>query len=104
MQGNESKWRKISQELGFWDTSKARSIQERQAEIIIQWLKELNLPAYDILEVGCGNGYLATLIVRQFKRKKIPFSYQLTDLLPECLEKSKLTLGELAQLPEVTFS
>ena len=104
MKGDVSKWRAISKKLKYWDTEKARKIQELESRKIIQWLLELELSKYHILEIGCGNGYLGYLIISALRKHKIPFSYQFTDLLSECLDKAKVNLKELSTLPEIIFN
>lgn len=102
MQGDLSKWLKIGQELNYWDSQKAKAIQQKEAEIISHWLKGLNLPSLDILEVGCGNGFLGKLIIQDLIKQKKKFSYCFTDLIPECLNKTKVTLGRFGKLPQVS--
>ena len=95
MRGDISKWRAISKKFKYWDTEKARKIQRRESQKIIQWLLDLRLSKYQILEVGCGNGYLGSLIISVLHKHKLVVTYQFTDLVEECLKKTEKQLGKL---------
>lgn len=98
------KWRKVSQDNQFWNSKKARSVQHRESEVIIKYLTSLNLSRYDILEIGCGNGYVGLCICRYFKENDIKFTYHFTDLLDECVHKTQETLESFKLKDAITCS
>jgi len=96
-------WGKISEQNSHWNSNKARKIQEKEARIIIKWLRDLKLLNYNILEVGCGNGYVGLKISDYFLKEKIEFKYYLTDLIPNCIEKTKENFANLKAHEPVRF-
>ena len=80
MKGDVAKWQLTLQRDKIWDTPHHRKIKS-EAKIILKWLLDLDLAKYEILEIGCGNGYVAKIIIDEFQRNNIEFTYQLTDLL-----------------------
>ncbi|MFA6527988.1 MAG: methyltransferase domain-containing protein [Candidatus Gracilibacteria bacterium] len=96
-------WGKISEQNDHWNSNKAKKIQEKESQVIIKWLKDLNLLNYNILEVGCGNGYVGLKISDYFLKEGIKFEYYLTDLIPNCLEKAKENFADLTSRGSVKF-
>jgi len=103
MKGNISKWKAISRKLKYWDSGKARKIQELESRKVIQWLIELKLSEYHILEIGCGNGYLGFLIISALRKHKLAVTYQFTDLVEECLKRTEKRLGKLSDKQGVSL-
>jgi predicted O-methyltransferase YrrM len=101
--GDASKWKKQFDDFKAWDTPRQRSVQEREARVIVSWLVGLKAPRYDILEIGCGNGLVGKRIIEGLIAAGADFSYCFSDLLPQCLETSRLTLGEAARDPRISF-
>ncbi|HEY4506280.1 MAG TPA: class I SAM-dependent methyltransferase [Candidatus Paceibacterota bacterium] len=92
MQGDEIKWEHDFVKLKHWDSVKQRGVQEKEAEIISNWIIDLGFPYYKILEVGCGNGYLGKCIIDKLSKRNIKFLYHFSDLLPVCINLAKETL------------
>lgn len=103
MKGNISEWKAISERLKYWNTEKARKIQSLESQKIVQWLIDLKLSRYQILELGCGSGYLGYLIISAFHESNRTFSYCFTDLLSECLNRARRNLKEYSNLPGIFF-
>jgi 2-polyprenyl-3-methyl-5-hydroxy-6-metoxy-1,4-benzoquinol methylase len=87
----------ISLQQSFWNSWNALhreraidSVSARQAEVVCRWLDRLGGKELDILEVGCGAGWLCPRLVR-FGRLTA------TDLSDEVLARAQ------HRLPEVTF-
>lgn len=105
MQGDSIKWRKDFDAFDRWDSPQQRSVQKKEADVILKWLLELSRGHYAITEIGCGNGYVGSLIVQGLAAAGKPLSYRFTDILPECIECSKETVRRMVGLdPRVAFS
>ncbi|EKD48012.1 MAG: hypothetical protein ACD_65C00165G0001 [uncultured bacterium] len=92
MHGDKQKWLEAFIKHHRWDGDKAKKIQELEARNICKWLLDLDLQKYDVLEIGCGNGYLGKMIIKELADKKKVFTYHFTDLLEECIDTTKKTL------------
>ena|SRR3989339_27056 len=103
MHSELKKWEETSKENQYWDSVKMRKIQEKEAKLMIKWLKKLNRGNYRITEVGCGNGYLGLKICEFLTEENKEFSYCLTDLVPECIEKAKKTFADFNKKEDVDF-
>ena len=104
MKGDIKKWQLTLQRDKIWDTPHHRKIQKSEAAVILKWLIDLDLAKYEILEIGCGNGYVAKIIIDEFQRNNIEFTYQLTDLLPECIDRAKEELATIKHGNNISFS
>lgn len=104
MTQQEKQWETISKQNSYWDSEKAKKIQKTESRIIIKWLKDLKLPRYDILEIGCGNGYVGREIADWLLSEGLEFTYHLTDLLPTCLEKTKENFSDFAARDKIKYS
>ena len=104
MQNEQQKWEKASRENNYWDSAKARKIQKAESKIIIKFLKKLKLQKYNILEIGCGNGYVGHEIIKWLLKENLDFTYHFTDLLPSCLEKTKKNLLDLNIADKIKYS
>lgn len=87
--GDSDKWKGEYVRFGGWNTQRQRRIQEKEARLIFKWLIELNLSRYDILEIGCGNGYVGIRVAELLTEKAVPFCYHFTDLLPQCVAQTR---------------
>jgi len=103
MKGDVSKWENVSKREQYWNIGRARKIQELESQKIIQWLIDLKLSKYQILEVGCGNGYLGYLIISALRERSFPVSYQFTDLVEECLKRTEKRLRKLSDGQGISF-
>lgn len=104
MQGDSIKWRKDFDTFERWDSPQQRNVQKKEADVILRWLCALNREHYAITEIGCGNGYVGSLIVQGLIASGKSFSYQFTDLLPECIDSTKETTHQMVGSdPRVTF-
>ncbi|PJO48156.1 class I SAM-dependent methyltransferase [Brucella pituitosa] len=96
----------IEQQQQFWDDWNARTrererpeISNRQAEVVLGWLRELKRKDLNILEVGCGSGW--------FCNELSPFGkVHGTDLSVNVLQRSQkkwphvqFTAGDFFNLP-----
>lgn len=102
--GAKQKWGLAFEKHKQWNGSRARKIQKKEAEIIIKWLKDLDLPRYQILEIGCGNGYLGEIIIKELLKEKIQFTYHFTDLLPQCINLTRKNLEYISIKNNVEFN
>lgn len=96
----------IARQQQFWDDWNARTrehelteISNRQAEVVLSWLKSLNRKDLNILEVGCGTGWFCNEL-SQFG------NVHGTDLAENVLQRSqqkwphvKFTAGDFFELP-----
>lgn len=86
----------LQTQAGYWNTwNQSRHgdpglVSRRQAEVVISWIRSLGRTDLDILDVGCGAGWLEPALV--------PFGrVTATDLADEWVERARL------DLPQVTF-
>lgn len=98
------KWLESSKRFSGWDTSKQRDVQQEEANLTAKWLLALKLPQYDILEIGCGNGFFGKILIEKLLAAGAPFTYHFTDFLPECLDKAKDTTRALGVSEKLSFS
>lgn len=89
MEGNKQKWATSFERFEGWNTPWQRRVQEQEARLILSFLLGLQLPRYDILEIGCGNGYLGSIIAHTLLEKSVPFSYHFSDLIDECVGQAR---------------
>lgn len=104
MEGNVRKWKKAFREHNKWNGRSARRVQKLEAKIILKWLTKLDRAEYRILEIGCGNGLVGRTIIEGLKKSGKVFSYHFTDLLNECIELTKKTIGNLEQESDIKLS
>ncbi len=104
MKNDIQKWRTLFESYNAWDDKRARRVQGIESKVILRWLLDLKLPKYEILEVGCGNGYMGSLISSYFLKHNIDFKYHFTDLLPECIETTKKNLSSFPNQSLLRFS
>ncbi len=83
------KWVENYYKHNYWNSSKSRGVQEKESQVIINWLLALKRQHYNILEVGCGNGYVGALISQALQNNGLSVNYHATDLIPECIEQTK---------------
>ena len=55
------------------------------------------------MEIGCGNGLLGKLIIKDLVKQKKDFSYCFTDLVTDCLKKTEKNVGKFSKLVQVSF-
>ena len=103
-QGDPHKWREFFHRDEKWDTKTSRKIHIKEAAQILKWLLALDLPKYNILEIGCGNGNIAKIVIDELERRGLDFTYHLTDLVPECLEFTKKRLQNVKDPKKLKFS
>ncbi len=101
--GDIKKWQKLSTDFGSWNTPRQRRVQEKEAAVIISYLDSLRLDHYDILEIGCGNGYVARCIITHLMMHRKKFSYTCTDLIQESLNMAKKTLEDFLPHEPISF-
>ncbi|GMU73918.1 MAG: hypothetical protein AMXMBFR44_1170 [Candidatus Campbellbacteria bacterium] len=87
--GEVDVWEKEYVRFEGWNTLRQRRIQKKEARLIARWLIAQQLPHYDILEIGCGNGYVGICVIKILKEHAMSFSYHFTDLLPRCIERTR---------------
>ncbi len=103
MRGNVEKWREAFVQEAGWDNSTYRTIQAAEFDHVLNWILELNLDRYDILELGCGNGLLAYLICDRLLKSGTDFSYRVTDLLPEAVEATRKRFQGFPEIDRIAF-
>lgn len=98
------KWKQAFKDYAGFDSDKSRQVQQMESQIIIKWLGDLKLPRYDILEVGCGNGYLGFLISSWLLENERDFLYHFTDLLPEAIELTRKVASAFPKPASLKFN
>lgn len=101
--GDVYKWRDAFAHFDAWDTPRQRKVQEQEARVITRWLIDLRLPRYDILEIGSGNGRVGKTVSKELLERGVDFSYCFSDLLPECVEKSRDTMKDFTEPHRLSF-
>lgn len=89
MKGDVKKWRENFIRFKKWDTPSQRKVQKLEAKIILNWILELDNQKFNILEVGCGNGYLGKIVSERLCEKGRLSHYTFSDILPECVDMSE---------------
>jgi ubiquinone/menaquinone biosynthesis C-methylase UbiE len=89
MKSNRKIWKENLKIYNYWDDQKARKTQKLEADRIWKWLKNSKFKNFNILEIGCGNGYLAQVLISKLLENNKKFKYLLTDLISECLKYSE---------------
>ena len=87
----------IAEQARFWNADLARirevsigPVSQRQAEVVLGWVRSLERVEMDILDVGCGSGWFSGLLV--------PFGrVTAIDITDELLERARL------RTPQVEF-
>jgi 2-polyprenyl-3-methyl-5-hydroxy-6-metoxy-1,4-benzoquinol methylase len=96
----------LEEQRRFWNRWNARhrtgnwrpgGVNGRQAELVKKWISGLGSTNLDILEVGCGSGWLSYELVRFGKVTG-------TDLASEVLPSTKATNGDPTFIPGDFFS
>jgi len=100
----ETKWRMTYDRFSGWNTDDQKQVQQAEAEVMARWLLDLQLPSYDILEVGCGNGYFGKVLIEKLIEADVSFTYHFTDFLPECIEQAKRLMEDSGKQAGVSFS
>ena len=103
MGGNVDKWREAFRHEEGWNNRTYQAIQRAEAPLIAGWLKGTGLDRMEILELGCGNGLLASLLCRWLAKEGIDFSYRVTDLLPEAVDSAREKFRDFPQPERISF-
>ncbi len=101
--GNVPKWEALFRSFGGWNTARQRCVQEHEGRQIAAWLLELDRNAYNIVEIGCGNGYVGYTIISQLLAAKKDVTYCFSDLLPQCLDAARAAVSELGASARISF-